>query len=201
MELGQTVCTVTQPNCPACPLASQCLAAKHQSQALAPAAKLKSAAPLAVNLSLVILQHDQLFGLVERPSAARFLQGTAGFLTLIQDDDGQLTGDGWATTDLKRLIGNTRLGKLANPSSPHNKAGNKGLLPGLTDHDVGQMLGRIRHTITHHKIQAEVQTIKHSRRPDLPIRWLAASDIERHLIANLDRKAWNLALSRLIQIA
>ena len=171
MELGQTVCTVSQPGCNACPIKSVCLAYARDSQSLAPAAKLKGPPPTSVRMKLILLRQGNMIGLVERPKQARFLGSTAGFVTLLETADGEAIGDGWSGAPV-----HARLHKLSLKK--------------------GEILGSIRHSITHHRIQAEVQLVEGDT-DGLPVTWLADADVERHLISNLDRKAWMLTRSTL----
>jgi A/G-specific adenine glycosylase len=169
MELGQTVCTVSQPGCKACPIKSVCLAYARDSQSLAPAAKLKGPPPMSVRMKLILLRQGNMIGLVERPKQARFLGSTAGFVTLLETADGEVLGDGWSGAPVHAKLHKLSLKK-------------------------GEILGSIRHSITHHRIQAEVQLVD-GETAGLPVTWLAAVDVERHLISNLDRKAWTLTRS------
>ena len=162
MELGQTVCTVSTPACTACPLTSGCLAAARGSQALAPAPK-PQAQLVDVPLELVILQCGNKVGLYERPATARFLKGTWGFWTRLEQG-GVYGRDGAAETALPA---------------------------GIT---VPRPVGRVRHSITRHRISASVYTaeLKSKSKGAPDIRWLAPADVEEHLVSNLDRKAWHL---------
>ena len=169
MELGQTVCTVSQPACNACPITSVCLAYARDSQSLAPAAKLKGPSPMNIRMKLLMLRQSKKIGLVERPKQAKFLGSTAGFVTLLETSDGEVLGDGWAN--------HSGLAKLCKLSVKN-----------------AEIVGSIRHSITHHRIQAEVQLIE-AETVGLPVTWLTDVDVEQHLISNLDRKAWMLTRS------
>jgi len=169
MELGQTVCTISQPGCNACPIKSVCLAYARDSQSLAPAAKLKGPPPMSVRMKLILLRQGTMIGLVDRPRQARFLGSTSGFVTLLETADGEVLGDGWSGTSVHAKLHKLSLKK-------------------------GEILGSIRHSITHHRIQAEVLLVD-GETAGLAVTWLAAVDVERHLISNLDRKAWTLTRS------
>lgn len=93
MELGQTVCTVTKPDCAHCPLADRCLAHERSSQHLAPAAKLKKDSQ-DLKMRLHILRNKGRIGIVRRPTDARFLGGTRGFCTQIGKTTGAWDWDG-----------------------------------------------------------------------------------------------------------
>jgi A/G-specific adenine glycosylase len=159
MELGQTICTVTRPKCKECPLKVSCLAFSRESQALAPAPKVRKV-PIAVDLGLVIIGHSGRIGLTKRPGNARFLKEIEGFSTYLRDGK-TATGDGF-----NEHLGESRLKRL----------------------------GTIKHTITNHKISAEVFIAAgaRSQAASTPLRWLKPEDVERSLVANLDRKAWKL---------
>ncbi|MBQ49437.1 MAG: hypothetical protein CMP10_18810 [Zetaproteobacteria bacterium] len=51
----------------------------------------------------------------------------------------------------------------------------------------GTSVGKIKHTITHHKIEAEIFETK-ARYPS--IKWFNHADLEEKLLASLDQKAW-----------
>jgi len=166
MELGQTICTVGEPNCAACPLKRHCLAYERSSQSLAPAAKIKSGAPIDRRAQLVILLRDGKIGLVERPATARFLRGTAGFLTMIDHNEVAMQADGWPEDSSLQLW----LQKNRQSMST---------------------IGRFKHTITKHRIQVEV--LVSDQHPKLhAIKWTPIAEVERSLLANFDRKAWQL---------
>lgn len=90
MELGQLVCTKTQPACATCPVATFCLARERGTQHLAPANKVRREAK-ALRMELLIPIKDGRIGLMRRPTEARFLKGTDGFPTLKDN----AAGDGW----------------------------------------------------------------------------------------------------------
>ncbi len=88
MELGQTICTPSNPSCETCPVSKICLALKHSSQHLAPAPKKKQQS-IDVSLELQIIKTKAGFALFKRPTDAKFLPGTWGFATYIK------SGDAW----------------------------------------------------------------------------------------------------------
>jgi A/G-specific adenine glycosylase len=78
MELGQSICTPTSPNCEQCPIKKKCLAYSRNSQALAPAAKAKAETiDVAMTITIPIYGDDVI--LCQRPSTSKFLRGTWGF--------------------------------------------------------------------------------------------------------------------------
>ena len=165
MELGQVVCTPTNPDCASCPVAAFCLAKTRGSQALAPAAKAK-AATVDIALKLVIVRNAVGdVALVERPRSAKFLKGTWGFPTWVMQEHESYVRDGEARDGYVEPVGPT--------------------------------IGKVRHTITRHKIKADVITSNTAPLAGASaagmIRWLNAADVERHLLSILDRKAWALA--------
>ncbi len=173
MELGQTICTPTSPNCPVCPLKRQCLANARSSQALAPAAKIKIGAPVDVRAQLVILLRGDQVGVIERPNKAKFLRGTTGFITILNSDHEDPQGDGWDTkSDTQRWLKK----EYASLST----------------------LGVYKHTITKHRIRAEVLVA--NTPPKLSgIVWVPKDEVERALLANFDRKAWHVLQAKIRQ--
>lgn len=160
MELGQTICTPSSPNCPKCPVVNGCLAFKNSSQSLAPAAKSKQE-PIDMKLRLEIVRHGNKIALMQRPDDAKFLKGTWGFITAIQNGS-EFIADG----------------------SPKFAMSSKTL-----------EIGSIKHSITKHKIIADVVVSQSRRAAQSPcIRLTDPKDIEKNLVSNLDRKAWNLLL-------
>jgi A/G-specific adenine glycosylase len=161
MELGQTICTPTNPVCEKCPLQQICRAYSQSSQALAPAAKTKQA-PIDVKLRLEIVHSVDHVELFLRPNDATFLKGTWGFPTFRLHDT-RWQSDGQSPRG---------------PSPAKRKA-----------------IGSIKHSITKHRITAEVEV--HAGRKlteSQQTRLLAFKDVEKNLVSNLDRKAWNLFL-------
>ena len=53
-----------------------------------------------------------------------------------------------------------------------------------------RLCGVIKHSITHHKIEASVW-ISEAASEQKGVKWLSAKDVEKSLISNLDRKAWD----------
>ncbi len=160
MELGQNICTPKSPSCDACPISKACKALQHKSQHLAPAQKSKTAM-IPVEVELTIMRHDGKIILCQRPSDARFLKNTWGFLTKISD--GQRV--------------------MVDGSPPQYR---------MNAHH-GQKVGVIRHSITHHKITAQVMTLDcPNPSPASTRKLLDPHQVESNLVSNLDRKAWNL---------
>ena len=161
MELGQTICTPSNPLCEKCPLQQICCAYSASSQALAPAAKTKQA-PIDVKLRLEIIHADNRAELYLRPDDATFLKGTWGFPTY------RLHGTSWRSD-----------GKSVHGPSPANR----------------KSIGSIKHSITKHRITADV-LVSAARKSSKasPIRQMAFKEVEKNLVSNLDRKAWNLFL-------
>jgi len=93
MELGQTICTVTQPNCPHCPLKNFCIAKARNSQHLAPSPKIKKD-PQNLSMRLHVFSKGKKIGVIRRPADARFLGGTRGFLTEVMGDNRRFKVDG-----------------------------------------------------------------------------------------------------------
>lgn len=60
-------------------------------------------------------------------------------------------------------------------------------------------VGKVRHNITRHKIEARVEAVELTAKEAaaLPgLRWLRKDEVEKGLVANLDRKAWQLYLAQ-----
>ncbi len=116
MELGQTICTKQKPACPSCPLQGFCLAYARGSQALAPQPK-KAPDYLDVELHLLVMRRDQKVALVQRAANARFLGGTLGFPTAIEEEGGSLR---WETKgDWPELKNSEALGLFQHSITKH----------------------------------------------------------------------------------
>jgi A/G-specific adenine glycosylase len=85
MELGQTVCIKQNPRCEICPVQNYCAAYAAGSQNLAPAPK-KPMEYEDVRMHLWLLLQDDKIGLVQRSKEARFLGGTLGLPTALEQD-------------------------------------------------------------------------------------------------------------------
>jgi A/G-specific adenine glycosylase len=165
MELGQLCCTVSSPSCDQCPLASGCLAKARKTQSLAPRPKERPTATR-VTLRLGIIYDKGRVALVERPSGAKFLRQSWGFLTGILGEQNKYRWDGGDLSPIVRDL---------NEGEPLQK--------------------RVKHTITHHKIEVEVIPLYRSVvEKGLRVRWIAETELEEALVSNLDRKAWKLFL-------
>lgn len=116
MELGQTVCIPANPKCDRCPISKACLAFKNSSQHLAPAQKAKINF-VEVEMMLSILRYQGKIVLVKRPSDAKFLKGTWGFLTSIASGS-KFMADGKNSTTLK-LGKNMELGNIKHSITKH----------------------------------------------------------------------------------
>jgi A/G-specific adenine glycosylase len=170
MELGQTVCTPSNPACPRCPMKQKCRSFQASSQLLAPAPKAKQQ-PIDVNLRLKIYHSDSEIELHRRPGDAKFLKGTWGFET------SQLVDTNWFRDGAPPQSQKSR-GKAAGPRSGPDRP-----------------LGKVKHSITKHRITADV--ISHSVKNGTPspeTKRLSYCDVEKNLVSNLDRKAWTLFL-------
>ena len=165
MELGQTICSPSSPLCAKCPVKTQCLAFANSSQTLAPAAKARTKF-LDVNLRLEIAASACEVQLLRRPPDAKFLKGTWGFQTWIQSEGAN--GGCWIID-----------------GSPTKPSSNRAL----------KSIGSIRHSITKHKITAEVVFRTPGKAPgNADAKTVSPRDVERHLVSNLDRKAWSFYL-------
>lgn len=168
MELGQLCCTVASPSCHVCPIAKQCLSNARNTQDLCPKPKTRRTA-IKVDMRLGIICRGNKVALVERPVAATFLRASWGFLTGIAARENQYHWDGGPA------------------SSSINKA--------LTS--AKPLAKKVKHSITHHQIQAQVVSLDHSVLPETTaIRWVPMTKVEEALVSNLDRKAWKIFRTR-----
>lgn len=115
MELGQTICTPSNPSCDQCPVSSICTALKHSSQHLAPAPK-KKQKTADVSLELQIIKTTAGIALFKRPDDAKFLPGTWGFATYIR------SGQGWeldgTTRGIKKVVAE-KVGEIRHSITKH----------------------------------------------------------------------------------
>lgn len=116
MELGQTICVKQKPLCSACPVREFCLAYARGSQALAPQAR-KAPEYLDVPLHLLVIRRGNEVGLVQRSANARFLGGTLGFPTAVEQPGGHLQ---WETKgDWPELAPAAAFGKFQHSITKH----------------------------------------------------------------------------------
>jgi A/G-specific adenine glycosylase len=94
MELGQLICTPTQPVCKSCPVSEFCQANHLKTQDLDPGAKIKSKKFIDVDVALVIPSNGGAIGLSKRAHRASFLRGHDGFATYLRQLDGSWKRDG-----------------------------------------------------------------------------------------------------------
>lgn len=99
MELGQTTCTPTNPDCAHCPVSESCSAFASSTQAVAPAPKMKTPY-IDLQMRLLIPVANGKVGLLRRPANAKFLRGELGFLTYVHDAEGQFQLDGALDIDV-----------------------------------------------------------------------------------------------------
>ena len=163
MELGQVICTPSDPSCDICPVGAWCHAKKNESVSISPAPKIKKEF-VNLDLNLVIFRKKGQIGLLKRPKNAKFLKGTDGFLTLLKRGK-DFVPDG-----------------CENPFSDSSKLKN---------------LGLVSHNITNHRLKVQVSFGGHKEIPKgREVEWLKPPQVEARLLANLDRKAWNLFLKQ-----
>lgn len=93
MELGQKICRPQQPKCAVCPVAESCEAHRCSTTAVAPQPKIALKSIETIQLGVIIPTYKHQIGLSQRPSSARFLKETWGWLTGSIDDK-HLTLDG-----------------------------------------------------------------------------------------------------------
>lgn len=126
-------------------------------------------AKIDTHLRLIIIKDRDRYALFERPLTAKFLKETCGFLTEVSPS---LQEPG-----LFHLDGTPKQKRAQAPTS----------------------LGSFRHSITHHRIVAEVclgssASIAKGLRP----KWYTADELSKRFIASLDRKAWQLYCASLV---
>ncbi len=164
MELGQTVCTVSQPSCPSCPLKKVCLAFERQSQHLAPAPKIKkNMQDLAMRLH--VFRKGGKIGLVRRPADARFLGGTRGFFTEVLAENKRYRTDGTLVFTPDKSDKRQPLGSVKHHITHHKIDAQ--VFVNQTVNQTDMKAGRL-------------------------IEWLPFDQVEENLVSNLDRKAWRL---------
>jgi A/G-specific adenine glycosylase len=90
MDLGATLCTRSRPECERCPLAADCLAFAHGSQAAYPGKKPKKTLPVRVTTFLMVQSGSGEIWLEKRPG-----QGIWGGLWCFPEIDRAEAGQGW----------------------------------------------------------------------------------------------------------
>ena len=163
MELGQLVCTPSEPSCDICPVNTWCLARKNNSTGVSPSAKIKKES-VNLDMNLIIFRKQGKIGLLKRPNSAKFLKDTEGFLTLVKRGKSYIPDGG---------------------KSPYQEYAKL------------KSLGVVSHSITNHRLKVKVSCGEPHQVPQgRQIEWLNSPQVEERLIANLDRKAWNLFLKK-----
>ncbi len=163
MELGQRVCTPTQPQCSSCPVSNCCAAFANNTQANAPQPKIKTK-KIDVTMNLLIVKDSDHTLLFQRPISAKFLKESWGFVTATSNTQ-QFSGDGFTLTD-SLLSKAEKIGAFK-----HN----------ITNHKISAsvwLLGR------KHIMESKLAPHKAKKVRD--------QYVEKSLIANLDRKAWHI---------
>jgi A/G-specific adenine glycosylase len=79
MELGQLVCTPTNPSCDQCPVAANCASKSRSSQHLAPAPKIKPDKKQVQLQIMIPMQKSGKIGIALRDKESPFLKGSVGF--------------------------------------------------------------------------------------------------------------------------
>lgn len=167
MELGQLVCTKANPKCGECPVSEGCLALDKRSQGLSPAAKLRREATV-VALKLWVVLRRQGEG----------SDADVQVLLTRRDRGSRFLKDSWGFSENGPPVPRP-LGEL--PVS----------------------LGSFTHSITHHKITVDVELVRVKGQSHGAVgagadgdhelqRWVSLREVERQLVANLDRKAWRI---------
>lgn len=167
MELGQDICLKSKPLCKICPIKEYCLAKKLGTQESCPAPALPKKQNSVSMKLIAITEGKSKLALVRRPDDAKFLKNVPGLLTQIQGITGSQDWDG---------------------SMPISKAKFKNSL---------EIEGSFEHTITNHKIHVTlaIVTLTGIAAKSLPsdqVEWVKFSEANQKIVANLDRKAWNI---------
>lgn len=117
MELGQRLCTPTNPRCQQCPVTLHCLAYTRDSQSLAPQPKLRKDS-IKTELRLIVPMIGPHVAILPRSQGAKFLKGTDGFITLIKNDKvWQADSHEWT---LERLMHHsTYVGRISHSITNH----------------------------------------------------------------------------------
>lgn len=117
MQLGQLLCTPTNPRCSSCPVMEFCTSLKANSQQLAPAKK-PPQKMLTVNMKILICTNSEgQVCLTTRHSGAKFLKNTLGFKTGIQAEN-KLFEDGGEPLILEGM----RIGTFKHAITKHKLA-------------------------------------------------------------------------------
>ncbi|MCX6118204.1 MAG: hypothetical protein NT027_11730 [Proteobacteria bacterium] len=173
MEIGQTICTPTQPSCDVCPLNKHCLSKKNKSQSISPGPKVKTVFQ-EIDLAIVIPRlANGRFLLVKRSEKARFLKSTVGFPTFIKVGN-EWQGDGFQAPPW--LVQRIHASSIRQQKRSKENTGKT-----------------FKHSITKYKILAQsvlsTISVDEARQLDGTGFFLDANDVEAKLVSNLDRKA------------
>ncbi|NDE14462.1 A/G-specific adenine glycosylase [bacterium] len=168
MELGQRVCTPSNPDCGQCPLSRQCKARKARTQHLAPAPKIRPHYE-DVRLRLIVGIRVQQPGnhqvaLFRRDEKQKFLKGTRGFWYGFEDPEGP-------------PLSSSFVGSFKHSITKHKITADVHLM----EVPPAKMAGTTCPLAT---VTKQI--------PD----WIPAGDVENELISSLDSKAWRLILRR-----
>lgn len=106
MQLGQIVCTPTNPSCSVCPASPFCRAQKQKLQSVIPATKEKKP-KINVELLLLCKRSGQKIAVRERSAKSKFLKSELGLPMLIKDPESKL----WFL-DGKEMFGKKPAGQI-----------------------------------------------------------------------------------------
>ena len=175
MELGALVCTPREPRCCDCPLAKRCRALAEGRVAELPALAARRTA-IDVDL-LVLLVPARGRWLVERRPA----QGRMASL--------------WQFPTIERATNAVSGARLFPTQWPKSVAKDGRRVPLLTETSA-EALTRLRHTITHHRIRAEVRWGS-AQSDELPEdwRWSSPAELGRLALTGMARKVFTRVLA------
>ncbi|MBI1955872.1 MAG: A/G-specific adenine glycosylase [Acidobacteria bacterium] len=163
MELGATVCVPRQPRCPACPLRRSCRAYLQNQVTSYPLTRTKSPPQVRRFLAALIWDGRGRCLLARRPEAANWM---GGFWELPL----------WEVNSQE-----------VNSRDRQNRENRYNRKEGII---LGDLLGRLRHSITTNQIEVAVYEGRLARRPTARReRWVRLDQIEQLPITTITRKA------------
>jgi A/G-specific adenine glycosylase len=138
MELGALVCTPRDPRCGDCPLRSECRALETDRVGELPRSR-SQPAPIDVELCVIVCAKEERWLLERRPASGRM----AGM---------------WQFPTIEIGSGGVRARTNVSGGHLHPTRWPEGI-----DFELGELLGELRHTITHHRIRAVVHVARLAR--------------------------------------
>ena len=175
MELGQLICTPTNPLCKECPLKQNCKSFRENTQQEIPLViPRKAPVPIEMHLQIITKKKKNKIevALFERHEQAKFLKGTRGFVSY------------WRNMDKKNSI---------------EQAEKRYPLIGTVKHSITNHKILARVTSSLEVLGPLLLTENWKRDSNLEkIQWIPAAQVEESLVSNLDRKAWKIFQKTLV---